>query len=265
MPEMAEPNGRGAPFPDRLPHSFIRLPAQAEVAELVAWWWLCRWDLPNGQRSDQQVLAFPALNFTIDNREAAISGPTSKLTTRSLTGHGWVIGALLKPAATPIFTREPTALRDQCLPLDLPELYESVAELATQDRLANAIAHVSNWLAARSPSMNETMRRANHMAQLATTNRQIESVPQLAQAVGVSQSALYRLAATFVGVSPYNMIRRRRMQEVAERIRTQPQLPLAEVAADFGMTDQAHLAREFKTAFGATPVAYRNRVSDPAR
>ncbi|MCG7425733.1 helix-turn-helix transcriptional regulator [Kocuria rhizophila] len=252
------PNGRGVPYPERLPVTFRRLPASVQADELVAWWWVCEWDVPVGQQSDQQVLAFPALNFTVDDREAGISGPTSSASTRALTGRGWVIGALLKPAATPVFTSDPTSLRDRLEPLHLPELRSRVADCAATGHLDSAVDVLSRWLVARAGALDGSALTANRMGRLATTDPRITSVAGLADAVGVSQSGLYRLARRYVGVSPYSMIRRRRLQEIAERIRLHPGESLADVAGHLGMTDQAHLGREFKSAFGITPGDYRS-------
>ena len=252
------PNGRGVPYPERLPVTFRRLPASVQADELVAWWWVCEWDVPVGQQSDQQVLAFPALNFTVDDREAGISGPTSSASTRALTGRGWVIGALLKPAVTPVFTSDPASLRDRLEPLRLPELRSRVADCAATGHLDSAVDVLSRWLVARAGALDGSALTANRMGRLATTDPRITSVAGLADAVGVSQSGLYRLARRYVGVSPYSMIRRRRLQEIAERIRLHPGESLADVAVHFGMTDQAHLGREFKSAFGITPGDYRS-------
>lgn len=259
------PNGRGVPYPEHLPVTFRRLPASVQTDELVAWWWICEWDVPVGQHSNQQVLAFPALNFTVDDRGAGISGATSSASTRELTGRGWVIGALLKPAGTPVFTFDPASLRNRLEPLHLPGLHSRVADRAATGHLDSAVDVLSRWLVARAGALDDSALTANRMGRLATTDPQITSVSGLADAVGVSQSGLYRLARRYVGVSPYSMIRRRRLQEIAERIRLHPGESLADVAVHFGMTDQAHLGREFKSAFGITPGDYRSTCSAAQR
>jgi AraC-like DNA-binding protein len=58
------------------------------------------------------------------------------------------------------------------------------------------------------------------------------------------------------------MIRRRRLQEAAQRLREQPDTELAALAAELGYADQAHLAGDFRTVLGFTPSSYR---SDTAR
>jgi AraC-like DNA-binding protein len=53
------------------------------------------------------------------------------------------------------------------------------------------------------------------------------------------------------------MIRRRRLQEAAERVRTEPAVELAAIAADLGYVDQAHLTNDFRAVLGHTPSRYR--------
>jgi AraC-like DNA-binding protein len=53
------------------------------------------------------------------------------------------------------------------------------------------------------------------------------------------------------------MIRRRRLQEAAERLRTDRAADLATVAAELGYADQAHLCGDFRAVLGFTPSSYR--------
>nr|WP_143588182.1 helix-turn-helix domain-containing protein [Tersicoccus phoenicis] len=53
------------------------------------------------------------------------------------------------------------------------------------------------------------------------------------------------------------MIRRRRLQEAAERLRQEPGLSLAALAADLGYADQAHLTNDFRHVLNVTPSGYR--------
>jgi AraC-like DNA-binding protein len=68
----------------------------------------------------------------------------------------------------------------------------------------------------------------------------------------------------YVGLPPSTMIRRRRLQEAAERLRTDPDTTLAAVAAELGYSDHAHLANEFRSVLGLALGAYRRRVSPEA-
>lgn len=68
---------------------------------------------------------------------------------------------------------------------------------------------------------------------------------------------LQRLFPRLVGVSPLWVIRRRRLQRVAERMDGDTDGNLAELASELGFADQAHLTREFRRVIGRPPGAYR--------
>lgn len=54
------------------------------------------------------------------------------------------------------------------------------------------------------------------------------------------------------------MIRRYRLQEAAQRLRDDPAVTIAQVAADLGYADHAHLTTDFRTVLGLTPNRYRH-------
>ena len=66
-----------------------------------------------------------------------------------------------------------------------------------------------------------------------------------------------------MGLSPYTMIRRRRLQEATEWIRDNPDEALVDIAVRYGFTDQAHLSREARTILGLTLMDYRSRTIRP--
>jgi len=82
-------------------------------------------------------------------------------------------------------------------------------------------------------------------------------VQDAASRLNVSTRTLQRLARRHVGLPPAAMIRRRRLQEAAERLRTNPWADLATVAAELGYADQAHLCGDFRAVLGFTPSSYR--------
>lgn len=57
------------------------------------------------------------------------------------------------------------------------------------------------------------------------------------------------------------MIRRRRLQEAAERLRENPTLPIAALAGELGYADHAHFANDFRALLGISPSEYRRRAS----
>jgi len=82
-------------------------------------------------------------------------------------------------------------------------------------------------------------------------------VSDVASAAGLSLRTAQRVAREYVGVSLGGMIRRRRAQVAFQSIREQPELPIAQVAAGVGYSDQAHLAGETRRLLGSTTTSYR--------
>lgn len=251
-------SGRGPLFPARLPFDFTRLPPGPAAKGLVAWWWTSTWDLPPGQHSSQELLAFPASNLAFEKEHVRFWGPTTRRSTRVLAGQGWVLGALLRPAAVPAFTQQPAACRDDSLPVAALELHETVQ--ASNGDLAAVVDRVEAWLANHVGPLTDEAHQANRLADLAITDSDVATVQDLAGALGVSVRTVNRLTTKYVGLSPYTMIRRRRLQEATEWIRNNPDEALADIAVRYGFADQAHLSREARALLGLTLTDYRSRT-----
>jgi AraC-like DNA-binding protein len=88
-------------------------------------------------------------------------------------------------------------------------------------------------------------------------NPHVTQVRALAYDLGVR--ALQRLFADYVGISPKWVIRRYRLHEVTERLAHGGFIDWAELAAELGYADQAHLTRDFKDIFGESPTRYAER------
>jgi len=84
----------------------------------------------------------------------------------------------------------------------------------------------------------------------------------LAAAAGCSRYAAYRAFRQAYGLSPSDYQRQLRVQ-TARRLLSAGGAP-AQVAADAGFADQAHLTRWFRRYYGVTPSAYRAAAGGPA-
>ena len=82
---------------------------------------------------------------------------------------------------------------------------------------------------------------------------------------GWAVRTLQRLARQYVGLPPAAMIRRRRLQEAAERLRHEPGIDIAAEANDLGYADHAHLTTDFRNVLNFTPSAYRRTADRPRR
>jgi AraC-like DNA-binding protein len=255
-------------YPARLP-TFDRLPAPDAVAQLVRWFWIPEWQIQPGRSSRQQLIAFPACNLVVEPDAVGLAGPTTGRSYRDLTGTGWAVGALLRPAAVPHFAADPAILRDAYQLLDLPVLHERVCRAMRgpgdrQTRHRRAVDAFAAWLAGTVPPPNREALLANAMADAIDSDPTIRTVEDAALRLRLSARSVQRLACRYVGLPPSMMIRRRRLQEAAERLRTDPDTTLAAVAADLGYSDHAHLANEFRSVLGLTLGTYRRRVSPEA-
>jgi AraC-like DNA-binding protein len=252
---------RGVLYPARLP-TFTRLPAPDPVAPLVRWFWIPEWSIAPGRSSRQHLIAFAACNLVVEPDVVGVAGPSTRASHRDLAGTGWGVGALLRPAAVPAVVGDPGALRDAYRPVELPALAGPVraAMAGLTDRHERAVAAFADWLLATVPAPTPEALLANAVADLIETDDSVRTVTQAAARLSISARTVQRLARRYVGVPPATMIRRRRLQLAAERLRTDPGTSLAAVAADLGFADHAHLANEFRTVLGLTLSAYRQRT-----
>lgn len=245
---------RGVLYPERLPQ-FTRLAPPAAASGLVAWFWVPQWDLPDGAESRQPVLGYPAANLVVEPDAVTLWGATTRLTERVLRGRGWAVGALLRPAALGRLHDAPSDLVDDHAVLDEVGLGAAVAAAMPDPNAASGV--LAEWLVSSLGAPTPDGRLANAMSDLLMTNAAILRVDDAAERLRVSVRTLQRLAHRTVGLSPAAMIRRRRLQQAAQRVREQPDAALAEIAADLGYADQAHLANDFRAVLGFTATDYR--------
>lgn len=251
---------RGILYPARMPE-FHRLPPSAEAAELVEWFWIPEWNIEPGRTSRQHVVAYPALNLVVEPVGVELVGASTMATHRDLVGRGWGVGALLKPASVAALVDDPSALRDNSTTFDAPELLAAVTQAmdAGGDGHRERAARVfTDWLAERIGQVGPAARQANEMATLLMADAAVTRAEDAAVRLSMSLRTLQRLAHRHVGMPPAAMIRRRRLQEAAQRVRDQPEVDLSALAADLGYADHAHLTNDFRMVLGIAPSAYRS-------
>lgn len=255
-PEVPLDRTRGVLRPDELPR-FTRAEPVGAASELVEWYWVPEWDLPPGVPSCQSVLSYPAANLVIDVEEVTLHGATTRLSHRTLIDSGWAVGALLRPAGFAGLAADTAELVDSERRIGAIDLRTRVARAMRGGLIAEATGIVGHWLVDRIGAPTPEMRLANEMARLLMTDATVLRVEDAAARLNVSVRTLQRLAHRTVGLPPAAMIRRRRLQEAAQRVREHPDEPLSAIAAQLGYTDQAHLANDFRNVLGFTASSYR--------
>lgn len=240
-----------------------RFPSTGAAARFVDRYWLSTWNLPPGIRHEQQVLVHPVVNVVFEAQGAIVSGVDTGRFATVLEGSRRALGVMFRPAAFAPFLDDPlSALTDKELPLsavpalaDLePLLVPLVADLDVPAEQLAATADAA--MAERAPDARQPCETTTEWAELAVRDRGLNRVEDLANAVGVSVRTLQRAFTEHIGIGPKWFLRRYRIYEAAERVAHQERVDWAELAADLGYADQAHLTRDFTAAFGLPPAQY---------
>lgn len=81
---------------------------------------------------------------------------------------------------------------------------------------------------------------------------------ELAKAAGVSERHLHRKLRAALGLSPYELVLRSRIQAAAEAL-ARTSAPIIEVALNHGFCDQSAFTQQFRKRTGMTPREFRRR------
>jgi AraC-like DNA-binding protein len=264
-----------SPFPTSKGHlnpggglRMTRVPPGPDAVDLVRHYWIPQWEVPAGHTERQVVLGYPACNLVVEPEGVTLSGPTTKVSHRDLTGTSWAVAALLRPAAgQPLLQTVSRAgaghpvtavgdLVDREMIIGDDDLCGSVPGAMVRGRVDLAVAALQEFLLRLRPAVTPDGLLANRLQELVEQTA-VRRVEDLAAELALSPRSLQRLARGHIGLSPGAMIRRRRLQDAADEVRRQPDADLTEVALRHGYADHAHLTREFRTVLGFTPSQYR--------
>jgi AraC-like DNA-binding protein len=249
--------------------AFDRFALDPALDDLVRHVWVARWDVPDGGTRPQRVLTYPSANAVLQPSGARLHGPDRVLGVQDLTGRSWVVGVLLRPAATPLLTTtEPVRLAGRDEPLRGAPLARVVAVMSTPGKsrpgASRALAGVlEDWLRPLAGRVDDAGRLANEACRVAEEDAGVLRVSELADALGVTVRTLSRVVRQHSGVTPKWLIECRRLQTAATTLHADPRRDLAALAADLGYTDQAHFTRRYRRVIGETPDRTRRR--SPAR
>ena len=83
------------------------------------------------------------------------------------------------------------------------------------------------------------------------------TVTEMADAIGVSQSHLYRLCQLYYQKTPQKLVRDYRLQIAKRRLVSHPAETMTQIAHACGFADQSHFSRHFRQWQGQTASAYR--------
>ncbi|MBC9956294.1 AraC family transcriptional regulator [Yimella sp. cx-51] len=226
---------------------------------LLRRYWIPVWQVPDGEQSVQKVLQYPICLLITTPHYSRFAGPTRGLSTTVLEGTAWGFGAMFTPAAGALLLGAPVGtVTDRFVELDdvLPGLTAPLRDLMADDPTSeDAHAAGRSLLEARLEDhlpLDEESLLVNQIVELVETDSSIISVTDLCGRVGLAERTLQRLCLRRLGLTPLWLIRRRRLHEASDQLRSGA-ISLAEVAAMLGYADQAHFSRDFKASTGMTP------------
>jgi AraC-like DNA-binding protein len=284
--------GRGVLHPDLAATRFALARTQpcAALAPFVDFYWILRWDLRGQPPHEQAILPHPNVNLAFEAHGAGIYGVDRRLFTRVLAGRGMVFGVRFRAGCFRPFWQAPISqLTDRVVPA--ARLFGAGAERTRQaimlaggqvpgagnaDRSGSGVlgggdgssaegsagagaemtAYAEALLCAVLPERDPLAERAADLVARITADPALRRVDELSSASGMTVRSLQRLFADYVGASPKWVMRRARLHEAAERADSGELIDWAELAADLGYADQAHLTRDFTDTIGITPTRY---------
>jgi AraC-like DNA-binding protein len=201
--------------------------------------------------------------FDLERGEGWVVGPMSRAETCQLPRGARYFGVRFRPgAAIQFLEADAGELLDRDAAFDEAGV-QGGAELAS--RLAEAAdvkaraALVSEFLLDRNRQRRVLDRRVEHAVRMLHGVEGAGSIASLAKNVGLSERQLERLFHAHVGVRPKFFARVLRLQRALALSQTRPGTQ-AELAAQVGFADEAHLLREFKTLAGTTPREIRRQA-----
>jgi AraC-like DNA-binding protein len=255
----AEQDARGIVAPDAGLTRFAldRFDPSPAVGRFVAWYWRVQWDLPDGDAHTQEVLSHPVVNIVFQDGSGIVVGVQKHRSQRTLEGSGWALGVMFRPAGFSPFAPAADLVERT---VDIGAVFGLEGSQLAADVIAAGAetAHlvVDRFLAARVPSAPQSGERVSDLVEKIAADPGLLRVEDLAEREGVSPRTLQRRFAEHIGMSPKWVIRRYRLYEAAERVARGTDVRWADLAAELGFSDQAHLTRELTAALGMPPERY---------
>ena len=245
-----------------------RFEPSPELTWAVHRYWSVAWDLPAGETHDQRVVPHVAVHLVFERGAANLEVISRSDFVRHLVGRSHVFGVKFRPASFRPFLDHPVATiagrRMPAAPILGPEVDDLAAELeagsapGSGDRGADAV-RVDAYLRSLGTGPLPQTERVNDIIDLVEADRSITRVDQLAATLGTTPRQLQRLFADHVGQGPKWVIGRFRLLDAVDAADGDEPVRWADLAADLGYSDQAHLVRTFNRHVGVPPDTYARR------
>jgi AraC family transcriptional regulator len=158
-------------------------------------------------------------------------------------------------------------LRAAMLAVDAEVTADGAGGPLAAESLANVLAvHlIRHVLSPRQPARGRdgTLPRGRLRAVVEYIEEHLDAGPSLEQLAAVARLSPYYFARQFkraTGLAPHQYVILRRVERAKQLLQAETDLPLAEVAADAGFSDQSQFTHHFKRVVGVTPGQFRTRA-----
>lgn len=132
--------------------------------------------------------------------------------------------------------------------------WDSNSSLTAESLYAELLSAASRRLAAAEKFRPTWLRTAYELIQ--DCYREELNIRRVANAVGIHPTHLARTFRAFLGCTPGDLLRTRRLEKAAELLIATDR-PIAEIALDSGFSDQPQLTKAFHRMYGAPPGGFR--------
>jgi AraC-like DNA-binding protein len=231
------------------------------LASFIDHHWIVEWDLTGRPSEKQRALPSPNAHLVVGPGQSALFGIVRGAYCHTLAGSGRVLGLRFRTGGLRPFLDGPVAkLTDRTLPVSV---ITGLDDASVEHQILGACGNeamvyaVEALVEHRLPPLDPTIDEVCAIVRRARRDGGPLRVDALADDVGLSLRTLQRLFRDYVGISPKWVIRRYRLQEAAQRLAKGQNVKLADLAAELGYFDQAHLAYDFTRLFGCSPSNYR--------
>jgi len=240
-----------------------RRSAAPELAPWVDHYWMVYWDLRGLEPRLVETLPHPNVHVVFERPESKVWGVSTTKFSRMLEGKAHCFGIKFTPGGFhPFLGTSVSTITDRSV--SIRKIFGGAVEALEAIILASEnedemMAAANAFLLRRIPSFDEKITRTRQLVQRVLQEREILTVEELAARAEMSPRSLQRLFSQYVGGSPKWVIQRYRLHELLERMHAGERLDWAQLAAELGYFDQAHLINDFKSITGYTPTEYSGR------
>jgi AraC-like DNA-binding protein len=237
----------------------IRVAPDPDLADVVEQHWIVCWDRRGLPALRHELLPDPAIKLAVEPSGALLYGVGSGYSIRELEGRGMVVGTKFWPGGFSAFCRGPlSALSGRVL--TMPDAFGAPgvqldAALAAASDVSAIVAAVSAFLRTRRGPPDAQQALVMEILDAMRAAPPGIRVADLAADFAVSTRTIQRMFAHHVGASPKHVLQRLRRQRAVDHLSDDQPMHLAQLAAELGYFDQAHLARDIRGTLGRNPSA----------